>query len=83
VSDLQENGSEQVAFCTLDLLWSSESETSEVRELMCLCMFIYIYRLAPVSVGNTFQDLLQLCEIADDIKCYILVTYINTVKFDK
>jgi hypothetical protein len=33
-------------------------------------MFI-IYRCAPVSTGNTFQDLPRLRETADNTECYI------------
>jgi hypothetical protein len=44
------------------------------------------YRCAPISAGNTFQDLLQLCETADDteqsIECDIHVPNINMVKFN-
>jgi hypothetical protein len=45
---------------------------------------IYIYRCAPVSTGNTFQDLPRLRETADNTERYIYrdirVTNINTVK---
>jgi hypothetical protein len=41
---------------------------------------------APVPIGNTFQDLLQLRETKDNTESYrsrdIHVTYINTVKFN-
>jgi hypothetical protein len=41
---------------------------------------------APVSTGDMFQDLPQLCEPADNTECYtqhdICVTYINTVTFN-
>jgi hypothetical protein len=40
------------------------------------------YRCAPVAAGNTFQDLPQLHETADNTECYIRVTYIDTVKFN-
>jgi hypothetical protein len=42
------------------------------------------YRLTLVSVGNTFQDLPQLCETAHNTEhyiCDIRVTYINIVQF--
>jgi hypothetical protein len=29
------------------------------------------YRCAPKTVGNMFQDLLRLCETADNTECYI------------
>jgi hypothetical protein len=45
-----------------------------------------IYRCAPVSTGNTFQDLLQLLEPADNNKfcilCDICVININMVNFN-
>ena len=44
------------------------------------------YSSAPVAARNTFQDLPQLCETADNTECYtwrdIHVTYINTVEFN-
>jgi hypothetical protein len=44
------------------------------------------YNSAPISASNTFQDLPQLRETADNTKHYICrdirVTYINTVKFN-
>jgi hypothetical protein len=33
-------------------------------------IYIYIYRCAPVSTGNTFQDLPQLCETAENSQRY-------------
>jgi hypothetical protein len=45
-----------------------------------------MYSSAPVSTGNTFQDLSRLREPADNTERYLLrdirVTYINTVKFE-
>jgi hypothetical protein len=46
-----------------------------------LIMFAVIYRCAVISAGNIFQDLLRLCETADNTERYVCVTYINTVKF--
>jgi hypothetical protein len=47
---------------------------------------IHTYSSAPVSTGNTSQDLLRLCETADDTERYIYhdirVTNINTAKFN-
>jgi hypothetical protein len=47
---------------------------------------VYIHS-APVSTGNTFQDLPRLCETADNTERYvqrdIRVKYINAVKSDK
>jgi hypothetical protein len=44
-----------------------------------------MYSGAPVSTGNTFQDLPQLRETADNTESYIkrdiLITYINMVMF--
>jgi hypothetical protein len=41
---------------------------------------------APISMGYTSQDLVQLREIVDNTKCYIYrgicMTYISTVKFN-
>jgi hypothetical protein len=45
------------------------------------CAFSW-YRCAPVSTGNTTQDLPRLCEKADNTGSYICVTSINTVKFN-
>jgi hypothetical protein len=47
-----------------------------------LVYFNYNYRCAPVSMGNTFQDLPRLHETVDNTEHYIHVTYINTVKFN-
>jgi hypothetical protein len=45
------------------------------------------YSSAPVSTGNTFQDLPRLRETVDNTESYIepdfRVTYINTVKFNR
>jgi hypothetical protein len=45
-----------------------------------------LYSIAPVCVGNTFKDLPQLHETADNpgrcIKRDIRLTYLNTVKFN-
>jgi hypothetical protein len=45
-----------------------------------------LYRSAPVSTGNTFQDLTRLHETADKTERYIIrdipITYINAVKFN-
>jgi hypothetical protein len=53
---------------------------------MYICASCYLdYSSAPVSMGNTFQDLLWLCEMVDNNEHYICdihVTYINTVKFN-
>jgi hypothetical protein len=42
----------------------------------------YMYSSAPVSTGNTLQDLPRLCETADNTERDIRVTYVNTVKFN-
>jgi hypothetical protein len=39
-----------------------------------------VYRCAPISAGNTFQDLPRLRETAENTEGYIHVTNINTVK---
>jgi hypothetical protein len=40
---------------------------------VCVCMYvcIYLYRCAPVSMGNTFQNLPRLRETADNTERYI------------
>jgi hypothetical protein len=51
-----------------------------------LTRILIIYRCAPVSTVNTFQDLPRLSEIADNTERYIQrdirVTNINTIKFN-
>jgi hypothetical protein len=46
----------------------------------------YTYSSAPVSTGNTFQDLPRLRETPDNTESYIYrdirVTNINTAKFN-
>jgi hypothetical protein len=50
------------------------------------CVFITIYSSAPVSTGDTFQDLPQLCVTADNTERYIQrdsrVTYVSTENFN-
>jgi hypothetical protein len=47
-----------------------QNEKSELIQNKVKCM-VTVYRCGPVSTGNTFQDLLQLRETADNTDRYI------------
>jgi hypothetical protein len=59
--------------------------TSQVTWRILIIWFT-LYRCAPISTDNTFQDLLQLRETVDNTERYIQhdirVTNINVVKFN-
>jgi hypothetical protein len=74
----------QAAWAGLQLAHSTKMSLwyVEVSQKMKYC----VYSSAPVSMGNTFQDLRQLCETTDNTERYIYrdihVTNINMVKFN-
>jgi hypothetical protein len=45
-------------------------DTGLTAKITATAAFFYKYRCAPVSTGNTFQDLLRLCETTDNTKHY-------------
>jgi hypothetical protein len=47
------------------------SSTPIFQRTLLLPSANFLYSSAPVSVGNTFQDLPQLCETSDNNECYI------------
>jgi hypothetical protein len=59
--------------CVIDKL---NSMAEGKREALCVdaitaCDVVEVYSSAPVSTGNTYQDLPRLCETTDNTERYI------------